>query len=132
MLLTAAAMTRSVTRHSHETLQRLKEAEELVVRPIARGVSLAWDGLCQRLFFHGERRFEVDLSGFHRLMAKPQGDDGAVDARLEQVEGHRVTQDMHGDALVFQRRAADGRCRAMSGQQVLHAIRTQLTPRALG
>jgi hypothetical protein len=61
-------MTRSVTRHTHETLQRLKEAEELVVRPIARGVSLEWDGLCQRLFFHGERRFEVDLSGFHRLM----------------------------------------------------------------
>jgi hypothetical protein len=35
-------------------------------------------------------------------MPEPQGDHGSVDARLQEIEGHGVAQDMYGDAFVVQ------------------------------
>ena len=35
---------------------------------------------------------QVDLGGLDRLMTKPERDDRAIDARLEKVDGGRVSQ----------------------------------------
>lgn len=64
----------------------------------------------------------VDLRGFDGFVPEPERDDGAIHARLEEIEGHRVTQDVDGDPLVCQRRADLGGRRAMSAQPVLHAV----------
>jgi hypothetical protein len=43
----------------------------------------------------------MNSPGCTGFVPEPQGDDGSIDARLQQIEGHRVAQDMYGDALSF-------------------------------
>ena len=51
---------------------------------------------------------EVDLGGAGVLVAEPEGDDGEVDAGLQEPHGARVTQHVRGDLLVGQRRTGGG------------------------
>src|SRR3990172_13040310 len=55
-------------------------------------------------------------------MSEPQGNHRTIDARLEKVHGHGVSQAVNSDTLVRQRRAHRGSRHAMLGQQVLHAM----------
>ena len=81
-------------------LQTVEEAKQLIPRSIATGSAIQRCGLGERLLLHGECGLEIDLRGFHRFMPEPQGDDGAVHTRLQQIEGHRVSQDVDGDPFV--------------------------------
>ena len=45
---------------------------------------------------------EVDLGGFHRLVAEPQGDDRPVDSVLKQVHGKAVPEYMGRDSFLSQ------------------------------
>jgi hypothetical protein len=58
-------------------------------------------------------------------MTEPQGDDRAVDTRLQQFQRHRVSKQMDGDPLPLQRRTYSGGVRGMFFQQVLHAMNAQ-------
>src|SRR3990172_8444085 len=55
-------------------------------------------------------------------MSEPQGNHRTIDARLEKVHGHGVSQAVNSDTLVLQRRAHLGGRHAMLVQQVLHAM----------
>src|SRR6516164_8732300 len=58
-------------------------------------------------------------------MAEPQSDDGAIDARLQEVHGHRVPQTMNSDALSIQRRAHGRSGLAVFVQHILNAMNAQ-------
>jgi hypothetical protein len=55
-------------------------------------------------------------------MAEPQGDDGTIDASLQEVHGHRVPQTMNSDALSIQRRAHGRAGLAVFVQYILNAM----------
>lgn len=55
-------------------------------------------------------------------MAEPQGDDGAIHAPLQKVEGHGVAKDMDGHAFALQRRTDLGGGLDVTDQQVMYAI----------
>jgi len=58
-------------------------------------------------------------------MSQPERNDGAIDARLEQSEGHSVAKQVDGDPFVFEGGAdADGICGVL-GEHVLDAVNTQ-------
>src|SRR5215469_2513280 len=58
-------------------------------------------------------------------MAEPQGDDRAIDARLQEVHGHRVPQTMNSDALSIQRRARGRSGLTVFVQYILNAVNAQ-------
>jgi hypothetical protein len=55
-------------------------------------------------------------------MAEPQGDDGTIDASLQEVHGHRVPQTLNSDALSIQRRAHGRAGLAVFVQHILNAM----------
>ncbi len=58
-------------------------------------------------------------------MAEPQGDDGTIDASLQEVHGHRVPQTMNSDTLSSQRRAHGRSGLAVFVQYILNAMNAQ-------
>lgn len=54
--------------------------------------SVGWGGAVEGLFFHAEVGVEVDLGGAYVFVAEPEGDDGKVDAGLEESHGAGVTK----------------------------------------
>src|ERR1035437_266891 len=79
--------------------QVLEESEQLVARPVATRLSTGRRGLRQNLLLHCEVGFEIDLRGLHRLVAQPKSDDRPIETRLQQPHGHRVPEDMRGNAF---------------------------------
>src|SRR5713101_991436 len=73
-----------IARHSFLVSQAVQEAQQLIPRSIAPEAALQWCRLRERLFLHGERRFEINLRGVQRLMPQPKGDHGPVHPRLKQ------------------------------------------------
>ena len=59
-----------------------KEGEQLVVRLKTFWGAFHWIGLGQRLFFQRKVGIQIDLSGFHRLMAEPQRDHRSIHTGL--------------------------------------------------
>ena len=60
---------------------------------------------------------QVDLGGLDAFVAEPERDHGDVDTAVEQLHGRGVPQDMWGEVLVVQRRAAPGRGGGVFGEQ---------------
>ena len=58
--------------------------------------------LADRLLLHRQRRFQIDLRRLHRLMAEPRCNHRTIDAGLEKVHGHGVSQAVNRDTLVLQ------------------------------
>jgi len=113
----------SSARHSLAALQPLEECEQLVLGPVStRRWSVRWSGLCQRLFLEREVGLEVHLGGFDRFVAQPEGNDGAVYARLQQFHGRRVSQYVRRDVFLQQRWATTVSCGDVLVHQVLDAI----------
>ena len=113
-------------------LQTVEEVKQLIPRSIASVSAIRRSGLGERLLLHGECGLEVDLGGFHRFMPEPQRDDGAIDTRLQPIEGHGVTQNVGGDPFLFQRWTDLGCRRAMPDQQVLDAIGAETSASGVG
>ena len=113
-------------------LQIVKEGQELVPWLIPFEFALQRFRFAQRLLLHCECGFQIDLSRFHGFMPEPQGNDGAVHAPLQQVEGHGVSKDMNGDAFAFQRRTSFSGRFDMTDQQVMHAVGAETRASGIG
>jgi hypothetical protein len=74
----------------------------MLSRSITTGPAIERWRLGERLLLHRQSGLQVYLGRFNRLAPELQGDHGSVDARLQQIEGHGESQDMYGDAFVFQ------------------------------
>ena len=61
-------------------------------------------GASQGALLQGQIRIKVDLRGLDALVAEPEGDDGAIDAGLEQMNRGGVAQRVRGDVLARKRR----------------------------
>ena len=113
-------------RHSPEGKSELfQECEQFVVGLKALGRSFDRVGLGQGLFFQCEISIEVDLRGFHRFMAQPKSNHGAIHAGLKEFHRGGVPQDMRGYALLSQGSAVFPRLRHVASEQVLNAISAQ-------
>ena len=83
------------------SLQAVEEAKELVPRTITD--ELAQQRFCffECFLFHRQSGLEINLSRFDRFVTKPQRDDRAIHAALQQVEGHGVSKDVNSDTFSF-------------------------------
>jgi hypothetical protein len=79
--------------------EAFEEGEQGVIRPVAGGTIGRWGGFVEHLLFELEAGMEVNLSGFHRLMTEPRGDDGAIDPAVQQRHGRGVPQHMGRNAF---------------------------------
>ena len=82
-----------------EPLQVSEEAKKVIFGAITNELALQRSYLFERHFFHRQSGFKVDLSCLDRFMPEPQGNDRTIYARLEQIEGHRVSKDVNGDTF---------------------------------
>jgi hypothetical protein len=94
----------------------------MLARAVRGRSTLERAGLRERPLLHRQRRLQVDLRRLDRLVAEPQRNDRAVDARMEQVHRGGVPQAVYGHTLLRQRRARSGRRLAVLVQHVLHAV----------
>jgi len=93
----------SRTRHSFVChSQAVEETQELIARSIATRPAIHRWCPGERLLFHRQSGLQIDLRRFNRFVPEPQGNYRSVNACLRQIEGHRVAQDVYGDAFVFQ------------------------------
>ena len=72
----------------------------MVLRPEASGSCIGQCGFCECTLLDSEIRVQIDLSGLDRFVPEPLGDDAAVDASLEELNGCGVTKDVGGYVLV--------------------------------
>ena len=80
---------------------------------------------CERLFLQPEIRVQVDLGGLDGFVPKPQGDDGLVDAMVEQLHRRAVPEDMRTDPFLTQRGTRLCRRVRMLLDETLQGIPTQ-------
>jgi len=73
-----------------EPLQTIKEAKELVSWSVPSELAIHGFRFAESVLLHRQCGFQINLRRFHRLMPEPQGDDRAIYAPLQQVEGHGV------------------------------------------
>ena len=124
--LAATAYACVQMRHSPEGKSELfQECQQFVVGLKALGSSFDGVGLGQGLFFQCEISIEIDLSGFHRFVAQPKCNHGAIHAGLKQFHRGGVPQDMRGYALLSQGSAVFPRLGHVTREQVLNAISAQ-------
>lgn len=69
---------------------------------------------------------KIGQGSFHRLMARPQGDNRTIDARLQQLHRSAVAQDMGRHPLRAKGDAVFARFSDIFVQQRLHAVGAEL------
>ena len=74
----------------------------MIVRPVAAYGGIGGSSFGQRLFFELHIRLQVDGSGFHRFMAEPERDHGAVDTVVQEIHRKGVSKHVWGYVLVDQ------------------------------
>jgi hypothetical protein len=105
--------------------EALQEGHQLIGWAVSGRPSVEGLGLGERLFFQFKAGVKVNLRCVHSLMAKPQRDDGTINAALQQVHRGAVSQDVWRDALGFQGRTVLACHRHMFGEQVLNSVPAQ-------
>ena len=75
---------------------------------------------------------QVDLGGLDAFVAEPERDHGDVGTAVEQLHGRGVPQDMRGEVLVVQRRAAPGGGGGVFGERPATASVLNGRPRRVG
>lgn len=112
--------------------EAFEEGEKPVVGPIALRGSGEGRGSRQCLRLQCKVGFQVHLCSRLRLVAKPKGDDRAVDSALQKVHCRGMPEHVWGEALRLDRRAALGRDRSVLGQAPLHGVPTQVATTRAG
>jgi hypothetical protein len=74
------------------------------------------------LLFEGEVGVDVDLGGGDLLVAEPQGDDGGVDAGVQQPHGGGMAQHVRGELLAGEGRAGRRGGGGVDGQALLDGV----------
>jgi hypothetical protein len=82
---------------------RFQKREQRVVRLGAAERRTHRQDFCQRLFFHGEIRVQIQIPGLYALScpSQPQRNDGDVDARLKQGHGCAMSNDVPRNAFLL-------------------------------
>ena len=115
------------TRHNPAGLsQAFEEVEQTITGSIPPRRTLDGPRLCEDFLFQRKVCVQVDLGGFDRLVAQPNGDQRAVHPGLQQLHRGGVTQHMRRDAFFRQRRTRGARTRDMAADQRLRRIGAQL------
>src|SRR5438270_11796207 len=98
----------------------------------AAGRKLVRRGAGQRAFLQGEVGVEIDLGCLDAFMAKPESDDGGVNASLQQVHRAGMAKHMGSDVLVAERAAGSRGYLAYLHRRCSTASRLSAAPRTVG
>ena len=83
-------------------LQGLEELNELIVWTIPGRCAVNRAGFRQHRFFQSEVGVEIDLRRLDRFVTEPDGDEGTVDAGLQQLHCRAVSKNVGSHPLLRQ------------------------------
>jgi hypothetical protein len=95
-------------------------------------LGVGWLGSRQGALFEGEVGVQVDLGGVDPLMPEAQGDDGGVDAGVQDLHRGGVPEGVQGDLLLADARAASRCCAEVFGESAFSPSRLSRLPRWVG
>ncbi len=72
--------------------EALQECHQLIGRTISGRPPIEGFGFGERFLLQFKAGVEINLRCIHALMTKPQCNDGAIDAALQQIHGGAVSQ----------------------------------------